>query len=220
MKLQSLFLVIVGIFLSGCLVTRQAVRESVKSTPLTPEQQVRSGAEVRFQEMDEQMRNMLGRVESVENKVNILDAASNGSQVESLNERKGLQDKLKIYEEAIVKLESQYLLLAQKLEAMQTSAASSSSNRSSKDSGAKGTYDSAEAEFSKQRWKEAIVLFEKYRSQNPTGKFYGEATYKIGSSFHELGMSTEAKAFYTEVVEKFPKSNWAKKAQARMKTLK
>jgi len=72
----------------------------------------------------------------------------------------------------------------------------------------------------KKHWKEAIVAYEKYRSTNPTGKRYAEATYKIGASFHELGMKSEAKAFYAEVVEKFPKGEWAKKSNGRLKALK
>lgn len=204
--------------LSGCLVTRQEVRESVRREPLTPEQQARSNSEVRYQEVDEQMRQLLGRIETLENSVNVLNADKSGSRIEQQNEKKALQEKLKIYEEALGRLESQYLQLAQKLESMQQQSTSASKN--SRSSSNKGTFDTAETEFGKKRWKEAIVAFEKYRSTNPSGRRYGEATYKIGAAFHELSMKNEAKAFYSEVVEKFPKSDWAKKATQRLKTLK
>ncbi|MCB0349592.1 MAG: tetratricopeptide repeat protein [Bdellovibrionales bacterium] len=218
MKKQNLILGLMVLCLSGCLVTRQAVRDTVKSEPLSPEQQRRANAEVRLQETDEQLRMMYGRIESVENRVNILAADKTGSSIEELNARKDLNDKLKIYEEAITKLESQYLALAQKVEGL--ALAGSSSSRSDKPSANKSSYQIAEEDFSRKKWKEAIVSFEKYRSMNPTGRHYHEATYKIGYAFHELGMKTEAKAFYAEVVEKFPRSDWAKKARARMKALK
>jgi TolA-binding protein len=35
-----------------------------------------------------------------------------------------------------------------------------------------------------------------------------------------LGMKVEARAFYTEVAEKFPKSSWAKQAKQRLQALK
>ena len=55
---------------------------------------------------------------------------------------------------------------------------------------------------------------------NPTGKRYAEASFKMGQSFQELGMKTEARSFYSEVLEKFPKSDWAKKANLHLKSLK
>lgn len=205
-------------FISGCLVTRQDVRNSVKSEPLTPEQQRRSSSEVRMQEVDEQMRQMNGRIEVLENSMNMLNADKSGSQIERDNERKVLTEKLKIYEETLTKLDQQYLLLSQKVEALQMALTAKPSGKASETD--KNSFEQAEDEFGKKKWKEAIVAFEKYRTLNPKGKKYGEATYKIGSSFNELGMKTEAKAFYSEVIEKFPKSDWAKKAQQRLKTMK
>ncbi len=221
MKNKKIILMAMGLFLSGCLVTRQSIRENVKGEPLSPEQQRSANSEVRYQEMDEQMRLMHGRVESVEHSLSVLNADKSGSQVEALNSRKDLNEKLKIYEEAISKLETQYLTLAQKIEALELDRKSTAGTGSANSkSSSKNSYELAEIEFSKKKWKEAIVAFEKYRSINSSGKHYGEATYKIGFSFQELGMKTEAKAFYAEVVEKYPRSDWAKKAQSRLKTLK
>jgi TolA-binding protein len=45
------------------------------------------------------------------------------------------------------------------------------------------------------------------------------ATYKIGVCFQELGMIEEAKAFYDEVIAKYPKSNEAAKATSRLKAM-
>jgi TolA-binding protein len=227
MMFKSLPFFVVAILLSGCLVTRQQVREGgapVKREAITPEQQQRVNSEIKYQEVEQQNRELLGRIETLENSVNVLNADKSGHRMEQQLDKKAMDEKLKIYEEAITKLETQYLALAQKTEALQlavNSAAAAGSKNAAKPTGPeKSTFDGAEEDFSKKRWKEAIVSYEKYRSANPNGKRYAEATYKIGASFHELGMKTEAKAFYTEVVEKFPKSDWAKKSGQRLKTLK
>lgn len=209
-----------AVILSSCLVTRQEVRDSVRRDPVTPEQQSRANIEVRYQEVEEQMRQMNGRVEAVENSLNILSADRSGGRIEQQNEKKALQEKLKIYEEALSKLEAQYLLLAQKVEALQVSQASVVTRGGRSGATTKNSFQMAEEEYSKKKWKEAIVAYEKYRSDNPKGRHYGEATYKIGAAFHELSMKTEAKAFYSEVAEKFPRSEWAKRANQRLKTLK
>jgi len=44
-----------------------------------------------------------------------------------------------------------------------------------------------------------------------------EALYKIGMSFESLGMGEDAKGFYQELVEKYPKSPEAKKARKKVK---
>jgi len=226
-ELANLALLFLATFVvSGCLVTRNQVRESVRRDPVTPEQQQKANNEVRYQELDQQTRELMGRIETLENSVNLINADRSGARLEQANDKKYHDEKLKIYEEAITKLESQYLALAQKMEAMQlaqtqASTKSVSANKEAKATGAGlSTYDAAEADYSKKRWKEAIVGFEKYRSTNPKGKRYSEATYKIGAAFHELGMKAEARAFYSEVVEKFPKTDWAQKSSQRLKTLK
>ena len=84
----------------------------------------------------------------------------------------------------------------------------------------KTQFQAAEAAFEKKAWKEAILDYEKYRKAFPKGKEFPAATYKIGVSFQELGMADEARAFYEEVIAKFPKGKDAKSAQARLKALK
>ena len=204
------------VILSGCLVTRQQVRESGKKP--TPEQQERTSAQMRYQELEEQMRFLNGKVETLENGLNNLTVERSSSLDKEDREKKNLQERLKIYEETLEKMESQYLLLAQKVEALKEQRASETVATSS---GAKKTsFQAAEDEFNKKNWKQAIVAYEKYRELNPGGKSYAEATYKIGVSFQELGMKMEAKVFFSEVVEKFPKSEFAKKSNFRMKSAK
>lgn len=215
--------------LSGCLVTRQEVRDSVKGEALTPEQQRRTDNEVRYQELEEQVRDANGRIETLENTVHILNADKTGAGIDKQNEKKSTQEKFKIFEEAITKLETQNMQLQKRVDELQVALASAMSaanastvSPSGKSSGgtSQSAFEAADMNFAKRKWKEAIVLFEKYRSTYPNGKHYAEATYKIGFSFHELGMKTEAKVFYSEVTEKFGKSAWAKKSQKNLSVLK
>jgi len=199
---------------SGCLVTRDEVRETIKNEPLSPEQQSRINAENKYQDLEDQSRHMLGRIETLENSVNLLSADKNSSRTQEANEKKALHEKLKIYEESIAKLEAQQLSMSQRIEALQAA-----STKDTKSSG-KGSFEAGDGDFEKKHWKEAITSFDTYRSKYPTGKRYAEATYKIGVSFGELGMKSEAKTFFSEVVDKFPKSEWAKKAKLRLKALK
>ena len=63
--------------------------------------------------------------------------------------------------------------------------------------------------------KEAIIHYEKYRELNKKNKkqFYIESTLKMGLCFQNLEMHKEAKVFFREVVESFPKSAEAKSAK-------
>jgi TolA-binding protein len=109
--------------------------------------------------------------------------------------------------------------LAQKVETLAANGGSSSSRKSSSTS-TKSTYETAEANFQKKAWKDAIVEYQKYRDRNPKGRHYSESTYKIGVCFQELGMRDEAKSFYSEVIAKFPKTKSADKAKIRLKQIK
>ena len=83
-----------------------------------------------------------------------------------------------------------------------------------------GPYQKGEQLFKGSNWKSAILEYNKYRDNFPKGKKYAEATYKIGVCFQELGMGSEAKSFYAEVIEKFPKTKTAKSAKYRLNQLK
>ncbi len=51
----------------------------------------------------------------------------------------------------------------------------------------------------------------------PKSKRVPVTLLKIAQSFEALGMADDARGFYQELVEKFPKSSEAKKAKARLK---
>jgi TolA-binding protein len=214
--------------ISGCLATRDEIREGVKTEPPTAEQQQIANNQANYQELESQTRQLLGRVETLENGVGTLNTERSGARQDQVAHAKIVDEKIKILEDAITKLESEQAMLSQKLETMKASQAQAAADAattkdtksaSSKRGGA-SSFEQADGEFTKKKWKESIVLFQKYRDTSPTGKKYAEATYKIGTAFQELGMKTEAKSFYSEVSEKFPATDWAKKATVRLKALK
>ena len=89
--------------------------------------------------------------------------------------------------------------------------------RSTKSSSQKSQFEQAEHAFQNQQWKQAVVLYEQYRTTHKTGRFYKKATLQIGKAFQKLNMNKEAKSFFTEVINVFPKSSEAKQAKALLK---
>jgi TolA-binding protein len=228
MKRSSLQLTLILsalLILSGCLVTRQEVREKTGSGP-TPEQRERAESRARYSEVDEQLRELVGKVETLEKGLNNLTVERGSSNEQWDAEKKSLAERNKIYEETLSRIESQLLLLSQKVEVLSantntnSNSAKTSAATSKDGAGKKNSYQLAEDEFAKKNWKQAIVAFEKYRELNPKGRYYSDATFKIGMSFQELGMGSEAKVFYNEVIDKSPKSDLAKKATAQLKKIK
>jgi len=75
------------------------------------------------------------------------------------------------------------------------------------------SFTKAEQLFKQEKWKEAIINYEKYREKNKNGKFYKKSTLQIGLSFKKLAMYKEAKVFLREVLQSYPKSEEAKEAK-------
>jgi len=74
-----------------------------------------------------------------------------------------------------------------------------------------------ESYFALKQYKKAIVDYSKFPEKFTTSKRVPQALYKIGASFDALGMREDAKGFYQELVEKFPKSPEAKRAKSKTK---
>ena len=214
-----LLLIILSFSTSACLLTREDVKTAEERKRLvgdvTTIRKFNADTQVRFDEIQNEQRSLKGRIETIEQQ--------NQSKAES--EKTGLssqEDRNKIYEETLKILEEKNkkteLELAQlRLELNNLKRAKVSTSKG-KRSG--GNFTGAERAFSKKKWREAIVGYEKYRELNPKGKRYGVSTYKIGVCFQELGMKAEAKVFFEEVVSKFSKSKEYKKAKFRLSKLK
>lgn len=169
----------------------------------------------RFEEYDEQMRQLSGRVDSLESALAQTHSGKQGEKEAAYKERQALEQKFLAYEEAIKKVEAQLLIANEEIARLKAPPPEPPSAPSGRES-----FDLGEEQFAARKWKTAITNFQKYREQNPKGKLYVSATLKIGLSFKELGMKDEAKAFLEEVIAKSPKSIEAKKAAAQMKSLK
>jgi len=208
---------------SGCLKTWNDVREDESGTRTRPAATKEAPPAPntpasRFEEVDEQMRALNGRVESVESAVQQLHSSRQGQADSETRLQQSLDQKLQIFEDAIRKIEGQIAQLTEEIAKLKEPPPQPAASASG---GAKRTpYDDGEDHFGAKRWKEAIVAYQKYRDSYPKGKMYPDATYKIGVCFQELGLKDESIPFFEEVMTKFPSSKEGKKAAYRLKSVK
>ncbi len=73
--------------------------------------------------------------------------------------------------------------------------------------------EQAEEHFKNEKWKQAIFTYEEFRKKNPQSDKFAEATLNIGLSFQNLDLKEEARIFLKEVLDQFPRSEEAKKAE-------
>lgn len=79
------------------------------------------------------------------------------------------------------------------------------------------TFLRGEAYFGLKQYKKAIIDFSKFPERFQKSRKMPEALYKIGLSFEALGMREDARNFFQELIEKFPKTVEAKKAKGRVR---
>lgn len=201
--------------LPACLETRASVREAEEKQVLRKQvstlQQSSADVSARFQDLEEDQKRITGRVEALENKA---------EQNQGASEKTTAQVDAKLKEnDAIYREEFSKLNLS--IEALRAQIAELQQRAVTPTPAVKGdvAFQEAEQKFIDKNWKEAILDYERYRKAFPKGKNFAVATLKIGASFQEMGMADEAKAFYEEVVAKFPKSKEAGRAQAKLKSL-
>lgn len=189
------------------------IKEIEKPAPTTPAS--------RFEEIDEQMRQLNGRVDELENALSQIKSGQQGNKEAETKEKQALEQRFGAYEEELKKLASQIAAQNDEIAKLKTATATPPPAPVGA-SGPKGknAYEEGEQLFTAKKWKEAIVAFQKYRDGNPKGKAYADSTYKIGVAFQELGMKDEAKVFYEEVAAKYPSSKEAKKAAIRLKSIR
>ncbi|MBO9667592.1 MAG: tetratricopeptide repeat protein [Bdellovibrio sp.] len=217
-----------SLLLTGCLQTRNDVRNNeqrqVMQDQVTTMQRATADAGNRFSDLEEQIRNLNGRVDVVENKQ---DNNSIGKDLKAAQEQNvNLSKKVDILQESVTKLENMVFQLNAQVNALNAarsseaaSVAAAQADKAAKQARKDG-YEVGQEFFSKKEWKQAILSYQKYRDESPKGAHFADATYKIGVSFQELGMKEESKTFFDEVVSKFPKSEEARRAKIRLKGLK
>lgn len=231
--------VLVGLlvaFLAGCLKTRSEIEAENNGQEQTTVSQQQAAAKpapykekappagYRFVEIDEELRTMSGRLDSVENAISQMNAAKANDGQNANKEKQALDQKFATYEDALKKMDAEIQALTDDVAKLKApppppapEPAAVKDSGKGKDKKGNKEFDAADELFTAKKFKDAIVHFSKYREQNPKGKKYAEATYKIGVSFQELGMKDEARSFLEEVTAKFPNSKEGKKAAQRLK---
>lgn len=214
--------------MSGCLKTREDIAFS-EQRQVIQQQQPNGGSSVKsapvdpvlkISEIEDDMRNLSGRIEVLENNQKLFLQSGQVDKKNSEQTLKDLSAKFNLLQEEMIKMETQMTQLQSDLNGVKNSV-SVNSGKGEKSSGdKKSTIDQADQHFKSKDWKKAILAYQKYRDDNPKGKFFADATFKIGQSFQELNMKDEAKTFYDEVIAKFPQTELAKKAKTRLNQLK
>ena len=227
---------LIALLITGCLKTRGDLR--AESTDETPQRQTVAAQKAavggvtttatpakpapapspaqHMDEVDDQLRTLTGRMEALENGMNQSAVADETTKNDAIKERLTLEQRLLAYEESIKKLTADVAALNEQVTALKTLPPVVVEPPKPP----KPPIDEGNELLVERKWKDAAAAFQKYREQNPKGKLYADATYKIGVCFQELGMKDEARAFFDEVASKFPGSKDAKKAQFRSKQLK
>jgi tol-pal system protein YbgF len=74
-----------------------------------------------------------------------------------------------------------------------------------------------ESLYAKENYKKAILDYSSLQEKFPKSKNISKALLKMGMSFDALGMKSDAKPFYQEILEKHAKAPEAKAAKAKLK---
>lgn len=214
----------ISVGLTGCLQTRSDLKESETKVELAKQvttlQKAKADAASDIETMQDQLRSTNGRLEVVENHVRMMQANQQSVNQSKQKDREDLDNRLKTYETALDAQEKMIIALTEEVKKLQAAVHEKKAAEATKSSDTTSPFQTAEDAFNKKDWKNAIVSYQKYREANPKGKKFGEATYKIGVCFQELGMNDEAKSFYEEATDKFPSSDAGKKAKFRLQKMK
>ncbi len=224
LTVSSFFLSVCVVF-TGCLKTRTDVRETEQKQVIQQEvtklQKTNADVSSRFSDIEDDMRNLRGRLEVLEHKKDQGSQEAESVKKYASEQSTDASKKILLLQEGLSGLEKTVFQLNAELNALKTEkAAIAAQKKAAAESNKKGSYELAQEYFDQKDWKKAILNYQKYRDESPNGKKIAEATYKMGVSFQELGMKDEARTFYDELVSKYPSSNEAKKAKVRLKRLK
>lgn len=235
-------LVVVGLGTSSCLKTRAHLRdyspEENRPVPVRSIQEVNPKDGYALDELKLEMTRLTGRVEDLER--------SQRDLVEKMNTVDGdlfkkLDSRLQVLEQA----EADQATRAKEMESKLEGAISASNpeqvfkkaQTQFHDSNYEGavetittylslhkikkpedaTFMKAQSLYKLKRYKKAIVEYSKFPEKYTRSNHMPEALYKIGLSFEALGMKEDARGFFQELVEKYPKSAEAKKAWKKAK---
>ncbi|MCB0368616.1 MAG: tetratricopeptide repeat protein [Bdellovibrionales bacterium] len=214
-----------SLFMTSCLMTRSEMKDSEQKQVMQQQvvtlQRTNADTNSRLAEIDEQLRAISGRIDLIENRMSKLNPESE-NKIKNLTEiQTGNNTKLSLFQEELTKQETSIQSLKSEMEAIKSALSNiQASKAQSSSTSKKNLYQEADSLYKQGEWKKAIIEYQKYRDKNPKGKYFPESTYKMALSFQQLGMKEEAKAFFEEVVSKFPKSSQTQKAKQKLKAMK
>lgn len=133
--------------------------------------------------------------------------------------RKSQENEQKL-EERLKQMDARLAVYEQSIAALEQEIRHLKTLKTAKPSPKKGIFERAEDHMASKNWKKAILEFENYRKKYPKGRRISLATYFIGVCFQELKLNEEAKAFYQETLDKYPKTDAYRKAKYRLNQLK
>lgn len=214
--IKIIFMISLVFGLTSCLKTRSELGSQYQSQVYTQKQAdnqtlPNSGPEPKIDERDELIRQLNGRVESLEKQLSEVQMSKNSSA--DAEKMQLLQDSLVKMEMQLQKLENEAALkpsdsrVTMPTPAKQTEAKTEAKNT---------TFDVAQELYASKDFKKAILEYEKFVSANPKNKNVPEAKYKIGACFEAMGMKDEAFSFYEEVASLYSGSTYGKKAKQKV----
>lgn len=168
---------------------------------------------------DSIIRNLNGRVETLENQVSQLNLEKENAKADEIQKITLLQEALTQLDARVQRLEGE-LPINKTTDKVVKSIDDSKETTTQADKKKLGTFETAEQYYGEKDWKKAILNYQKYTDEYPKGKHVADSKFKIGSCFQELGMKDEAMAFYEEVVANYGKTSAGKKAKTRLNELK
>lgn len=205
---KNLYGLLLCLVTMGCLQTRSALRgQPTTATPVTAQQQKVAEEAIKKDNTDNEFRQLYGRIETVEKQINDVKES----------------EKIKALELRLAQMETEMNLLRTTVSDLNAKAKKDALMMTSDQQAAlkkeKNPLYDANKHYDDKKWEDAILAFEEYRKNNPKGSEYAEATFKMGVCFQNMGLKDDAKVFYKEVVEKYPKSKEASTAKSKLKKL-
>ncbi len=203
-----------------------------KGAPGEPSGEVKGDSYV-LDEIKQEITRLTGRIEDLERKLQ----ADNSGQSKSSEEFKKFEARVVEIEQAQVQLIEQLKKLqlnvpppdqGEKFEKAKAQYAKNdfesaidSFSAYLKDPGTKNaaeaTYLRGDSYFQTKQYKKAIADFAQFPEKWAKSPRTPEALYRIGLSFLAIDAKEDAKAFFQELVDKYPKSPLAAKARAKLK---
>lgn len=218
--IKIIFMIAVAAGLTSCLKTRSELGSQYQSQVYTQKQAdnqiIQNEPEPKIDERDELIRQLNGRVESLEKQLSEAQLAKNQSA--DAEKIQLLQDSLvkmemqlqKLENEAAMKPSDSRVIVPAKTEKTEKPAVAQTPTEK------KTTFDVAQELYASKDFKKAILEYEKFVSANPKNKNVPEAKYKIGACFEAMGMKDEAFSFYEEVASLYGSSTYGKKAKQKV----